>query len=204
MLIVRMISAGPYVHYAKPNPENSIDRAMLNAIKGSVEKKPIEVEARKRHPLLVNNSGFLKEMAGQQLKSIADIVALHIRKLGPLLPVLHDVQAEFGFIDAAKESEIAQALNLSRAEVHGVVSFYHDFLSAPDPRPEVQICRAEACKARGVEGLMAAGEAAAGKRVRLKTVYCLGLCSAGPVARVGNQLHIRLDADRLTQVIEQS
>ena len=81
-----------------------------------------------------------------------------------------------------RESEalIAKALNLSRADVHGVVSFYHDFHAAPDPRPEVQICRAEACQARGVEALIAGAEKAAGERVKLTTVYCLGLCSAGP------------------------
>ena len=97
---------------------------------------------------------------------------------------------------------IAQTLNLSRADVHGVVSFYHDFDAQADPRPEVQICRAEACKARGVEALIAEAQKAAGDRVNLTTVYCLGLCSAGPSARVGDRLHARLDAKSLTQVIE--
>ena len=97
---------------------------------------------------------------------------------------------------------VATALNLSRAEVHGVVSFYHDFKPAHDPRPEVQICRAEACKARGVEALMAEAECVAGSRVRLTTVYCLGLCSVGPNARVGDAMHSRLDAEGLKRLVE--
>jgi formate dehydrogenase subunit gamma len=133
---------------------------------------------------------------------LGDIIARHGKREGPLLPILRDVQAEFGCIDAQVEAAIAEALNLSRAEVHGVVSFYHDFTAEPDPRPEVQICRAEACQARGVEALMAAAEAAAGARVRLRTVYCLGLCSAGPAARVRDTVHARLDEDRLRRLIE--
>ena len=121
---------------------------------------------------------------------------------GPLLPILHAVQAEFGCIDEAAERTVAHALNLSRAEVHGVVSFYHDFRPAPDDRPEVQICRAEACQARGVEALMEGAEKTAGKRVRLSTVYCLGLCSVGPNARVGDSMHSRLDAAGLQKLIE--
>ena len=121
---------------------------------------------------------------------------------GPLLPILHAVQAEFGCIDEAAERTVAHALNLSRAEVHGVVSFYHDFQPAPDDRPEVQICRAEACQARGVEALMEGAEKTAGKRVRLSTVYCLGLCSVGPNARVGDSMHSRLDAAGLQKLIE--
>jgi len=133
---------------------------------------------------------------------IAEIVARHEGREGPLLPILHDVQAELGCVDAESEAMIAKALNLSRADVHGVVSFYHDFHFAADPRPEVQLCRAEACQARGVEALVPAAEKAAGERVKLTTVYCLGLCSAGPSARVGDRLYARLDAKGLSQVIE--
>jgi formate dehydrogenase subunit gamma len=132
---------------------------------------------------------------------VAAIVAEHAGREGPLLPILHDVQHELGCVDAESEALVARALNLSRADVHGVVSFYHDFHAQPDPRPEVQICRAEACKARGVEALIAGAQRAAGERVKLTTVYCLGLCSAGPSARVGDRLHARLDAERLAEVI---
>ena len=135
---------------------------------------------------------------------IIEICTSHAMREGPLLPVLHDVQAEFGCIDPEAERVIANALNLSRAEVHGVVSFYHDFRQSADGRPEVQICRAEACKARGVDALMPGAEEAAGDRVRLSTVYCLGLCSAGPAARLGDRVHARLDSGRLKQLIDQA
>ena len=133
---------------------------------------------------------------------IGEIVAEHTGREGPLLPILHEVQEEFGCVDSEAEALIAHALNLSRADVHGVVSFYHDFRAEADARPEVQICRAEACKARGVETLITDAEKAAGDRVKLTTVYCLGLCSAGPSARVGDTLHARLDSKGLVQVIE--
>lgn len=131
-----------------------------------------------------------------------EILDRHRGREGPLLPILHDVQAHFGCVDAEAEAAIAEALNLSRAEVHGVVSFYHDFTSEADPRPVVQLCRAEACQARGGESLVAAAEAACGERVRLATVYCLGLCSVGPNARLGDDLHARLDERRLVALIE--
>lgn len=133
---------------------------------------------------------------------IAGICDQHTGREGQLLPILHDVQAEFGCVDEEAEATIAQNLNLSRAEVHGVVSFYNDFLVEADPRPEVQICRAEACKARGIETLMDDARDAAGNRVRLSTVYCLGLCSTGPNARVGKSLHARLDKASLTKLIK--
>jgi formate dehydrogenase subunit gamma len=132
---------------------------------------------------------------------LAAILARHAGAEGALLPILHEVQAAFGCVSSEAERAIAAALNLSRAEVHGVVSFYHDFTAAPDPRPHVQLCRAEACQARGVEALVAAAEAAAGERVRLTTVYCLGLCSAGPAARVGDEVHARLDEAALVRLI---
>ena len=139
-----------------------------------------------------------------QATRLAEIIALHQGREGPLLPILHDVQVAFGCIDPEAERIIAHALNLSRAEVHGVVSFYHDFTAAADPRPVVQLCRAEACQARGVERIVGAAEAAAGNRVRLKTVYCLGLCSAGPAARVGDTLHARLDEAALVDLVERA
>lgn len=118
------------------------------------------------------------------------------------MPILHDVQAQFGYVDADAEAAIANALNLTRAEVHGVVSFYHDFKAEPDPRPVVQICRAEACQARGVEALIAGAEQAAGERVKISTVYCLGLCSVGPNARVGDTVHARLDQAALVELVK--
>ena len=135
-------------------------------------------------------------------RQLTQIIAAHSGREGPLLPILHDVQAAFGCVSAESEAVIAKALNLSRAEVHGVVSFYHDFSAKCDPRPCIELCRAEACQARGVEAIVAAAEAAAGQRVRIKTVYCLGLCSVGPAARIGDALHARLDATALTQLVQ--
>lgn len=133
--------------------------------------------------------------------SIDAIVARHIGRSGPLLPILHEIQAEFGCIDAEAERIVANALNLSRAEVHGVVSFYHDFTPIADPRPCIEICHAEACQARGIGAIMPAAERAAGDRVRLREVYCLGLCSVGPGARLGDAVHARLDEASLVALV---
>lgn len=130
------------------------------------------------------------------------IIAANSGRKGPLLPILRAIQESFGCISADAEVAVAKALNLSRAEVHGVVSFYHDFTPAADPRPVVEVCRAEACKARGVEALVQAAEAAAGNRVNLKPVFCLGLCSTGPNARVGDTLHSRLDEKALIELVQ--
>jgi formate dehydrogenase subunit gamma len=131
---------------------------------------------------------------------IADIVALHSGREGPLLPILHDIQAEYGHVSEAAIREIALALNLTRAEVHGVVSFYHDFRTAPDARPVVKLCRAEACQARGVEALLPIAEGQT--RVKVESVYCLGLCAVGPAAMVGGEVVARLDAVTLAALIE--
>jgi formate dehydrogenase subunit gamma len=133
---------------------------------------------------------------------LREILAGHAGREGALLPILHEVQAELGCVDREAEAQIAKALNLSRAEVHGVVSFYHDFTAEADPRPCVDLCRAEACQARGVEALVGAAEQAASARVRLRMVYCLGMCSAGPAARVGDRVHARLDEAGLVRLIE--
>jgi len=130
------------------------------------------------------------------------IVRQLARQEGPLLPILHAVQARFGSISEAAIRTIAAALNLTRAEVHGVVSFYHDFRSRPAPLPALKLCRAEACQSRGVEALLPAAEAAAKGRVTLEPVYCLGLCAVGPAAIAGTTVHARLDAPALHALIE--
>ena len=130
---------------------------------------------------------------------ISDILNQHQGREGPLLPILHDVQAEFGFVSEDAIRTIAEALNLTRAEVHGVVSFYHDFRTAPDPRPAIKLCRAEACQARGVDAVAAA--VPQDDRVKIETIYCLGLCSVGPAAMVGTTVHARLDAEKLAALV---
>ena len=108
--------------------------------------------------------------------SLPEIIATHGGREGALLPILNDVQAAFGCVDDDAIRTIAQALNLSRADVYGVVSFYHDYRREPATKPVIKLCRAEACQARGVEALDT-------RDPRIETVYCLGLCSVGPDRR---------------------
>ena len=122
---------------------------------------------------------------------IAEILRRHEGRKGALLPILNDVQAALGHVPAAAVPQIAGALNLSRAEVHGVVTFYHDLRRLPADRPVVKLCRAEACQARGVEAVSPVFES--DDRVEVETVYCLGLCASGPSAMVGDRVYARLD-----------
>jgi formate dehydrogenase subunit gamma len=133
------------------------------------------------------------------MTTIADIVAEHDGQEGPLLPILHDVQKVFGHVSEDAMREIAGALNLTRAEVYGVVSFYHDFRKEPETRPVIKLCRAEACKARGVEALVPLADDQT--RVKVEAIYCLGLCSVGPAAMVGDTVHAGLDAERFRALI---
>ena len=134
------------------------------------------------------------------MTSIADIVAEHAHREGPLLPILHDVQKAFGHVSEDAMRDIAQALNLTRAEVYGVVSFYHDFRKEAEARPILKLCRAEACKARGVDALVPIAENQS--RVKVEAVYCLGMCSVGPAALVGDQVIARLDQARVSSLLE--
>ncbi|OAN58521.1 NADH-quinone oxidoreductase subunit NuoE family protein [Sphingomonas sp. TDK1] len=135
------------------------------------------------------------------MADLDDILHAHPPRQDALLPILHDVQAAFGHVSEAAIRTIAQHLNLSRAEVSGVVSFYHDFRRTPDPRPAIKLCRAESCQARGSDALAAEAERVAGGRVRVETVYCLGLCSVGPNAMVGDAVHARLDGGKVAALI---
>jgi len=128
---------------------------------------------------------------------------------GELLPLLHALQDELGHLSAATVAHVAHALNLSRAEVHGVVSFYHDFRTEPAGAHTVKICRAEACQARGARALEAAaadrlgvamGETRADGQVTLEPVYCVGLCATGPNALVDGRPVSRVDAARLERI----
>ncbi len=133
------------------------------------------------------------------MTTIADILSDHAGREGPLLPILHDVQKAFGHVSEEAIREISKSLNLTRAEVFGVVSFYHDFRKEAEPRAIIKLCRAEACKARGVEALIPLTEAQS--RVKVETVYCLGLCAVGPAALVGDQVYARLNEDRFTALM---
>jgi formate dehydrogenase subunit gamma len=128
----------------------------------------------------------------------------HLSERGPLLPVLHDLMEELGHIDVADIPVIADTLNLSAAEVHGVVSFYHDFRTTPPPAHVVALCRGEACQAVGAEELFdhtRARSGSLGADVEVREVFCLGNCALGPSGTVDGVLHGRLDqtaVERLT------
>lgn len=129
-----------------------------------------------------------------------------LHREGALLPILHALQEEFGYIDEAAEPLIAEALNITRAEVHGVVTFYHDFRREPAGRHVIKLCRAEACQAAGGDELaahaesrlgVALGNTTADGRLTIEPVYCLGLCSVSPSAMIDGKVVARLDAKKL-------
>ena len=119
------------------------------------------------------------------------IIRRHQGRNGALLPILNDIQAAFGHVPDGVVPIVAEALNLSRAEVHGTISFYHDFRRVPLERPVLKLCRAEACQARGADRIAAALESVGA--VAVEPVYCLGLCASGPSAMIGKQVFARLD-----------
>src|SRR5215467_9203568 len=140
----------------------------------------------------------------------AEIIASHLGQEGATLPILHDFQGTFGCVPEVAVPMIAQALNLSRAEVHGVVTFYHDFRPAPAGRHVLKLCRAEACQAAGGDALatraearlgLAMGATAADGSVTLEPVYCLGLCATAPSAVIGGRVVGRLDETRLDAMV---
>ena len=136
------------------------------------------------------------------------IIAGHANREGATLPILHDLQHQFGFVPAAAIPMIASALNLSRAEVHGVVSFYHDFREHPAGRHVLKLCRAESCQSMGSDRLVEQVERKLGVKlgqttsdgmVTLEQVFCLGLCSCSPAAMfddtlIGRVTEAKIDA----------
>jgi formate dehydrogenase subunit gamma len=145
--------------------------------------------------------------------SLEDILARFDGVEGALLPVLHAVQQRFGCIPPETVPRIAEALTLSRAEVHGVISFFHDLRSEPGGRNRVQVCVAEACQAVGARALEASacaqlgvgrGETTADGEWTLDAVYCLGNCACGPSVRIEDEVHGRVDAARLAELLGSS
>lgn len=143
----------------------------------------------------------------------AAIIAAHVAMEGAALPILHALQHAFGCVPAAAVAMVAAALNLSRAEVHGVVTFYHEFRRSPPGRHVLRVCRAEACQALGGDGVVAHArdrlgvdwhETTADGAVTLEPVFCLGLCAIGPAAMLDGEPLARLDAARLDAALEQA
>jgi formate dehydrogenase subunit gamma len=133
---------------------------------------------------------------------VEEILRRHAGREGALLPILNDVQAAFGHVPDGAVPIIALTLNLSRAEVHGVVTFYHDLKRAPAARPVIKLCRAEACQARGVARIAPLFEG--DPRIQVETVYCLGLCASGPAAMVGTRVFARLDDASARRLIDEA
>jgi formate dehydrogenase subunit gamma len=130
---------------------------------------------------------------------------------GGLMPLLHEITASLGYIPKENVADIARGLGLSRAEVHGVISFYHDFHDHPRGRTTVQVCRAEACQAMGSRELethvkqrlgIDYGETTPDGRFSLEPVYCLGNCACSPSIRIGDDIHARVDSDRFDEILD--
>jgi formate dehydrogenase subunit gamma len=138
------------------------------------------------------------------------VCARHGNKASELLEILHELQHQLGYIPEAAKPVIAKAVNLSRAEVHGVITFYHDFRSAPAGRHIIKICRAEACQSMGTDQLCSHAEKSLGApmgetskdgRYTIEAVYCLGNCALSPAVLIGDQLFGKVDAKRFDQIV---
>jgi len=142
-------------------------------------------------------------------KIVDEIVARVGDRPDALMPLLHAVQERLGYIPADAVPEIARALNLSRAEVHGVISFYHDFRTTPAGRSIIRVCRAESCQAMGAVELAAHiqkrlgiefGGTSADGAYTLEPVYCLGNCACSPAIVVGADIHGRVTPERFDEI----
>ena len=143
----------------------------------------------------------MKRDTDNDLEAVRNLVAQVPADPDALLPLLHDVQARFGHVPKAAIPLIAKALNLSRAEVHGVVTFYHDFHEEPTAEHVVQFCMAEACQAVGCRSLAAHAQETLGVgfrqatpdgRIQVESAYCFGNCAAGPTVRIGDRVYGRM------------
>ena len=143
--------------------------------------------------------------------TLAAVLADHPPAPGALLPLLHALQDRAGHVPPEAVPVIAEHLNLSRAEVHGVISYYHFFRQAPAGRTVLQVCRAEACQSRGAELLLAHAEqrlgcASHGTRadgaVTVEPIYCLGLCASSPALMLNERVHARMTAAKLDALLE--
>ena len=141
---------------------------------------------------------------------VEEILNHHKGMEGALLPILHAIQAEFGYIPQTSVPVIAKGLNISRAEVHGVISFYHDFRETPAGAHVLKLCRAESCQAMGADRVAAHArkslgidwhETTRGGQVTLEPVFCLGLCACGPAAIYDGKLIGRIDKARIDAIV---
>ncbi len=142
-----------------------------------------------------------------------EIIAAHMGLEGPALPILHALQAEFGYVPESAVKEMANALNISRAEMHGVVTFYHDFHNAPQGRHHLKICRAESCQSMGAEKQaneflarhkLEWGQTTPDGSLTVEAVYCLGLCTHSPSALYDGEPIGMVDAETLDGIVEEA
>ncbi len=129
------------------------------------------------------------------------LIAPFVNQDGGLLPALHALQGHYGYIERAIVPVLGEAFNLTRADVHGVISFYHDFRSEKPARHIVKICQAEACQAVGARALMDHINAHASGDVTIEKVYCLGNCACGPAVMVDERVYGRVDGARLDAIV---
>lgn len=143
----------------------------------------------------------------------AEIIAENQYLDGPTIVILHALQEAFGYVPEAAVPMVASALNLSRAEVHGVFTFYHDFRHQPAGKHVLKLCRAEACQAAGGDALAARAESKLGikignttadQRVTLEPIYCLGLCATAPSAMLDGRIVGRLDEKRIDALVAEA
>lgn len=146
-------------------------------------------------------------------EDIRAVIAPHLALEGPLLPMLHALQQAFGHVPETAVPVLAETLNLGRAEVHGVISFYHDFRAAPAGRHVLKICRAEACQSMGANALAAATLAKLGLdwhgttangAVTVEPVYCLGLCACAPAAMIDDRVVGRVDGTKMARILAEA
>lgn len=144
---------------------------------------------------------------------VRSAVAAHRDERGALLPILHDIQATFGYVDPAVVPILAEELNLSRADVHGVISFYHDFRKSPAAGTHVRVCRAEACQAAGAEELVAhvkdrlhtdIGDTSPDRDATLDQVFCFGNCALGPTVEINGRISGRVTPQRFDALLEKA
>ncbi len=169
----------------------------------SIERRPVEVSSRRRRGSGATPPPPPADPA--RAASVRILAESHRDQRGPLLPLLHALQAQHGYIADDDIPVIADVLNLSRADVHGVVSFYHDLRRTPPVAHQVTICRGEACQSVGAEALYAqASSAALGHPdVEVHEVFCLGNCALGPSGTLDGRLIGRLSTDRITGALEE-
>ncbi len=151
-----------------------------------------------------------KPLVAPELLLVSQLLPQFQEQPGGLLPLLHAVQDALGFIPANAVPLIAEGMNLSRAEVHGVITYYHFFRSTPPGHHMVQVCRAEACRACGSEALWAqaqsllgcgAHETSADGKFSLEPVYCLGLCASSPAMQIDDKMHVRMTEAKFSAVV---